>query len=193
MINIALYSGSFSPIHFGHIFTVSYLSSLGKFDNVLVAPVCKHPDGKNLIEYHHRYEMCRLGMGWIHNTTISDVEKQVLDLPDYPDVNYTYFTVKRIKEIHPDWNIHLVVGADISNNLKNWTYGEELLKISTPFIVGRQGYKHQDPSIMSVLPDISSTKVRESFINDPDHIVAKTFLPEVVYSYIIDNKLYEKF
>jgi len=180
---------AFSPVHYGHIFTMCYLASLGKFDTVCMIPVGKHAYGKDLEEFHHRYEMCRLGTEWISKTQVLDIEKQILDIPDHPDINFTYHTLKRLKGLHPDWNLHFVVGADVGNQIKNWELGEELLSIATPYIIGRHGYEHEN---MAVLPDISSTEVRGSFKKDPDHKIAKTFLPKPVYDYIVENNLYQK-
>ena len=188
MTEVAIYGGSFDPVHYGHIFTVAYLASLGKFDTVCMIPVGKHAYGKQLTEHFHRYEMCRLGTEWIQKSQVLDIEKQILDLPDHPDVNYTYYTLKRIKELHPDWNLHFVVGADVANQIQDWELGEELLSIAKPYTIGRHGYEHHG---IAVLPDISSTEVRGSLKKDANHEIAKTFLPKPVYDYIINNELYQ--
>lgn len=182
-------AAAFDPIHFGHVFTVCYLASLGKFDNVFVIPVGKHAHGKILSPHHQRYEMCRLATNWIPNAHVSDIENWILDFEDHPPVNYTYFTLKKLKELHPDWNLHFVVGADVAPQIKDWELGEELLTLAKPYTLGRHGYEHEN---MAVLPDISSTEVRGSFKKDSAHKVAKTFLPKPVYDYIVANKLYNK-
>lgn len=187
MTEVAIYGGSFSPPHYGHIFCVGYLATLGKFDKVLVIPVGKHAHGKELIPHHHRYEMCTLGMGHIQNAQVSDIEKILLDLQGHPEVNYTYHTLKKIKDLHPDWNLHFIVGADVGGQISDWYLGKELLSIAQPYVIGRHGYEHEG---MAVLPEISSTEVRGSFKKDPDHKVAKEYLPKPVYDYIIKHKLF---
>lgn len=187
-VQVAFYGGSFDPIHYGHVFTVCYLATLGNFDNVLVAPVCAHAHSKSLTDYNKRYEMCRIALNWIPKTHVTDIEKQVLDLPSYPDVNYTYHTIKRLKELHPDWNIQFVIGADVASQIPTWDHGQDLLSIAQPFVLGRHGYEYQEHA---VLPNISSTEIRNSFKYDSKHSVAKMFIPKPVYEFILDNNLYE--
>ena len=189
MAEVALIGGSFDPPHVSHVFAACYLATLGKFDSVYIIPVAKHAHGKELTPHHMRYEMCRLSMEWIPKTHVSDIEKQLLNMPNHPDVNYSYHTIKALKELHPDWNIHFTVGADVASQISSWAFGDELLKISKPFILGRHGYEHEN---MAVLPNISSTEIRNSFAEDPEHKIAKTYLPNPVYDYIIKNNLYIK-
>lgn len=187
MAEVALIGGSFDPPHVSHVFAACYLAALGRFDSVYVIPVAKHAHDKNLTPHYMRYEMCRLSMEWIPKTHVSDIELQLLDSPGHPPVNYSYHTVKALKKLHPDWNIHFTVGADVASQIPNWYLGKELLEISKPFILGRHGYEHEN---MAVLPNISSTQIRESFKNDPEHKVAKAYLPKPVYNYILLNNLY---
>lgn len=186
-INVACYGGAFDPLHAGHMFTVCYLASIGKFDNIFVIPVAKHAYNKSLCDFNHRYEMCRLALNWIPKTHVSDIEQILLDDPNHPEVNYTYFTLKKIKALHPDWNLHFVIGADVAPSIPDWKYGKELLSIAEPYILGRHGYENGQ---LAVLPDISSTQIRDSLKNDPKHVIAKTFLTNQVYEYIIENKLF---
>ena len=181
--NVALFGGSFDPVHYGHVSIACYLASMGFFDSVQVMPVYKHAYGKDLLLFEHRYEMCRLAMGWIPKTNISDIERQSVDIPGYPEVNYTYHTARRIKEIHPNWNLHVVCGADVDIN--SWDLGKELLEIVTPFVLDRAGVSES----RVIFPSISSTEIRESLKDGSD--VAKRFLTKPVYDYIKENKLYQ--
>ncbi len=185
MPTVVLFGGSFNPVHMGHVFTACYLAHLGMFDEVLVVPVFKHPYNKSLVEYHHRHEMCRLAMSWIPKVTISDVEKYLSDISEEP--NYTIKTVTYLKKIHPDWDIYFAVGSD-NYNVSEWHGGEELLDLAEPFVIGRAG--HPDKNNIAILPQISSTEIRKSLVENRYSGMAMSFLPEGVLEYINKNGLY---
>lgn len=184
-INTVVYGGSFSPFHLGHLFTVCYLASTGEFDNIIVIPVAKHAYSKDLIDYHHRFEMCRLGTKNIQNVQVLDVDRTILDNPNYPNTNYSYYTIKYLKELHPDWDINLAVGSDLVKDINKWKLGNELLLECNLRILGRHGFESDG---LAIFPDISSTQIRESLKSD--HRIAKTFLTKPIYNYIVNNNLY---
>jgi nicotinate-nucleotide adenylyltransferase len=187
IVNVAIFGGSFNPSHLGHVLTTCYLSSLGKFDIIIVMPVGKHAHDKCLIPFHHRYEMCRLAMGWIPKVNISDMERFILDIPGHNGVNFTYETIQKIKELHPNWELHFVIGSDIVSKINNWKYSSELLKIASPFVIGRQGYEHK---CNITLPEISSTQIREILNKKHNYKLAQELLPQTVYNYIVENNLF---
>lgn len=191
MPTVVLFGGSFNPVHMGHVFTACYLAHLGMFDEVLVVPVFKHPYNKNLIEYHHRHEMCRLAMSWIPKVTISDVEQYLFDKASWSatvEPNYTVQTVSYLKAVHPDWNIYFAVGSD-NSRVSEWHGSERLLQLATPFVIGRAG--HPDKNDIAILPQISSTEIRKSLAENKHGTIAKAFLPEGVLDYIKKNGLYD--
>jgi nicotinate-nucleotide adenylyltransferase len=191
MPNVILLGGSFNPVHMGHVFAACYLTHLGLFDEVLVVPVCKHPYGKDLVEFHHRHEMCRLAMSWIPRVTISDIEKHIIDLRlstgHRTDVapNYTCDTVAALKELHPGWKIFFAIGSD-NDKVEQWEGGQRLLSMAKPFVIGRAG--HPDSKDVAILPEISSTDIRKSLATSG--MIAEAFLPAGVLDYIKEHKLY---
>lgn len=182
MIKAAIYGGSFSPPHLGHSFCVNYLSSL--FDKVMVIPVGKHPYQKCLEQYYHRYNMCCLAFGNVNNVEVSDLEKVLSDADNIE--NTTFYTVLKLKQMHPDWDIHFVVGTDIEKEIRTkWYRGDDLLTMASAFVIPRKGYDKK-----SIAPDISSTEIRESIFCG-DGTIAKQYLTKPVYDYIMKEELYK--
>lgn len=73
----------------GHAGIVQYLASLGKWEEIWVTPVFKHMHAKNsaLIDFEHRYNMCKLnfitnevkGPGKQSKVRVVRLEKEVVD------------------------------------------------------------------------------------------------------------------
>ena len=180
-IEVVLFGGSFNPPHMAHLFGACYLSSIGTFDKVVIMPVYKNQFGKKIAPYADRYEMCRMSMEWIPKVSVSDVEREL-------GSSLTANTIKHLKELHPNWNMHFVVGTDAAKDIEDgkWENSEELLSMAKIFVFGRAGNKHEN---LNILPDISSTEIRASIASE-NHEVASTFLPDGVLDYITTNKLY---
>src|SRR6476660_232974 len=113
-MNVALFGGSFDPPHVGHVLAVSYALSTGPFDGLLVVPVLAHAFGKHLAPYEHRVAMTALAMSDLPRATVSTVE-ETLGAP-----SRTLRTVQHLKQAHPDWNLRLVVGADVHLERHEW-------------------------------------------------------------------------
>ena len=145
-------------------------------------PAFKHQFEKKLAPYENRYEMCRMSMGWIPKVHISNVEREL-------GSSITANTIKHLKKLNPSWNMHFVVGSDAAKDINDgkWKDSEELLSISRMFVFGRSGNKHD----VNILPDISSTEIRESIANK-NNKMARTFLTNEVFNYITTNNLYRK-
>ena len=184
MKQVALFGGSFDPPHMGHIFIVCYLA-LQNFDEILVLPSFKHPEGKNLSPFVHRLEMTKLAMDWIPSVTVSDFERKIATNDKF---NYTVDTVNKLLAEHADWRLHLVVGSDISD-FSRWERGDELISKATPFIVGRAP---ATPGVHPILlPNISSTEIRASLKKQLNHHIAKAYLPPNVLHYAETHNLYQ--
>jgi nicotinate-nucleotide adenylyltransferase len=73
---VAFYGGAFNPVHIGHLTTIMYVLELTDVDQIIVAPVFKHPDGKTTESFEDRYEM--LGRALARQpagVVLSDIER----------------------------------------------------------------------------------------------------------------------
>jgi nicotinate-nucleotide adenylyltransferase len=182
--NIIVFGGSFNPVHIAHVFMACYLLSTHKPEKIIVIPVYKHAFGKQLESFEHRYEMCKIAMGWIPTVSISDIEKEI------GEVSITAKTISLLKESNPNWNIKFVVGSDSADDLNSgkWQNSETLLQIAELLVIHRS-----NPSSLTkdVLPSISSSEIRASLKGQLPYAIAKTFLPLDVMKYIEEQNLYK--
>jgi nicotinate-nucleotide adenylyltransferase len=152
---VAFFGGSFNPPHVAHVLAVVYALATAPVDEVLVVPVYRHPLAKELASFEDRLEMCRLALGWIPRVTISRVEEEL------GGESRTLRTIEHLRGAHPDWQLRLLVGADVLPDLPKWHRFDRIAELAPPIVLGRAGVDAQGAPT-SFLPDVSSTEVREA-------------------------------
>ena len=156
-MRVAFFGGSFNPPHVAHVLACTYVLSTGLADRVLVVPVFQHPFDKPLAPFEDRLTMARLALDWIPGVEVSDVEREL------PTPSLTLNTLEHLSRENPGFQLRLMVGSDVLFEAQKWHAFEGICAIAPPLVLGRVGYDHPDAPV-AVLPDLSSTKVRELFV-----------------------------
>ena len=160
---IAIFGGSFNPPHVAHVLAVVYALSTAPIDEVLVVPVFRHPFAKELASFDERLAMCQLGLGWIPNVTVSPVEREL------GGESLTLRTVEHLAQVHPEWSLRLLIGADVLGDLPKWHRFDRIAELAVPLVLGRVGVVPPSPgegpvpiptAPLPVLPRVSSTEIR---------------------------------
>lgn len=197
-MNICIFGGAFDPVHNGHIKIA--LSALKQFNiDKLIFMVSKEPPHKSShkAEFIHRYNMVKLVTDKYSFFDVTDIENRSDTL------SYTYNSLQEINKLYKNDNLYFLVGSDIFATIESWYKYNELFDFTT-FIVGyRPGISFEN--MLEQLPkniinrieehnkielfqldsvDISSSYIRENIEKSYE------FLPEEVYVYIKQNKLY---
>lgn len=163
---IGIISGSFDPVHKGHIAFALAAAEVADLDMVYFAPEV-HPRRKpHVSHFGHRLAMLRLATRPYKNLDI-------LELPD------RYFlpkvTLPRLQQKFPDARLVLLMGSDLFEHMASWPHVELLLP-QVGLLVGARGtyevaqvleYSHKLPRqplelqvIDSVERQTSSTVIR---------------------------------
>jgi nicotinate-nucleotide adenylyltransferase len=152
---IALYGGTFDPVHTGHIAVAHGLSKLFALDEVLFIPaaLAPHKRESKVTPAFHRYAMLALATQSEPLMRISMVE---LDAPERP---YTFETLSRIKESFGSGaQLFFVMGADSWMEITTWREWERVLMLTNHIVVARPGYEwaaeHVTPSIRERIVDL---------------------------------------
>jgi nicotinate-nucleotide adenylyltransferase len=157
------------------------------FDQVLVVPVFEHAFGKELAPFGHRVAMTRLAMRDLDRAVVSTIEQE-LGTP-----TRTIRTIEHLRSRHPEWICRLVVGADVLAETPSWQAFDEIRQKAPLLILGRVGVSHPDAP-PSVLPDVSSTEVRDRLARVRGRAVEDAELarlvPRAVLEYIDEHGLY---
>lgn len=152
-MKIAFYGGSFDPPHAGHLLAAAYLTNVAGFDRALIVPVFEHAFDKRLSDYERRVELCELAFARLADVEVSRVEGRLLA------PSYTISTVRALLDENPDWELRVVVGADVLPEIERWHRVVELQQLAPLYVLGRRGIEgNAAPS--PLLPEISSTQIR---------------------------------
>ncbi len=197
---IALFGGSFDPIHLGHENVVrSLLDAQPDIDRLIIMPARVNPfklDKRSAVSPEDRLEMCRLAFAHIEKCVISDYEI----MRDTP--SYTVETIRYLKSQYNDAELILAVGSDSLESLPRWYEAEEIIKSAVICAVSRSD---EDISnirqyalavekmggtvrIINAEPfEISSTELREK-IRKNENIAC--YINENVVNYIREKNIY---
>jgi nicotinate-nucleotide adenylyltransferase len=154
-MRIALYGGTFDPVHVGHIAVARELTKLLALDEVLFIPafVAPHKRGQQVTPALQRYAMLALATQNEPRLSISTVE---LDEPTKP---YTVETLARMKsQAGAEAQLFFVMGADSWREITTWREWERVLEATNHVVVTRPGYElsteHVTPAIRERVVDL---------------------------------------
>jgi nicotinate-nucleotide adenylyltransferase len=192
---VAIFGGSFNPVHVAHVLAVAYALSVAPIDEVLVVPVYRHPFSKELAPFEHRLAMCQLAVGWLPRVAVSTVEREL------GGESLTLRTLEHLAEAHPDWAMRLLVGADVLSDLPKWHRFDRISHLAPPLVLGRTGFAAPGASEQALearaklcgmdvlLPRVSSTEVRLALAAG-DLEAVRWRVPRPVLDYIVAHGLY---
>ena len=180
-MRIAVFGGSFNPVHAAHQLVALYVRETQPVDAVWFVPTYAHPFGKHLEPFEHRVAMCELAASAV-GARVSRAEEELAHQPGFVASRTLDLVAHIAAQGHAP---RLVIGTDILAETGKWYRWDEVARIAPPIVVGRGGYDH---GVGIDMPALSSTKIRELLAAD-DASVAD-LLPRSVLGYIRANGLY---
>ena len=135
---IALYGGTFDPVHVGHLEIARRVSKLFEIEKVIFIPaqMAPHKIGRPVTDPIHRYAMLALATQDDPRLLISTFEL------DDPDRRYTVNTVEHFQhELNDSTELFFIMGADSWSEITTWREWERLLTMTNHIVVTRPGYE----------------------------------------------------
>ena len=116
MKRIALFFGSFNPIHKGHIGIGQAALDQQKVDEVhyILTPQNPHKNTAALLSEEHRWKMLVKALAPYDGLVANDIELHM------PKPNYTAHTLQKLTTAHPDHTYIMLMGADSATGLDAW-------------------------------------------------------------------------
>ena len=129
-MKMCVFSGTFNPIHNGHLYMAEYALEKFGFSKILFIPAFKPPFKESVPELtEHRFNMVKLAIENNPQFEISDIEYRL------GGKSYTYRTICELyKEYEIDGKISFIIGTDAFETLDKWYESEKLRKL-VDFIV----------------------------------------------------------
>jgi nicotinate-nucleotide adenylyltransferase len=183
-MKIALYGGTFDPIHHGHLILArEALEQLG-LDRVVFVPAARSPfkPGIASTAAEVRLEMVRAAIKGEDAFSIDDSEIS------RGGTSYTIDTVLAVKELWPDAELWWLIGEDHIGELPKWHRAEELRALVrfAAFARGGASQSHGFPRIARRV-DVSATEIRARVARGAS---IRYLLPEAVRVLIEQYRLY---
>jgi nicotinate-nucleotide adenylyltransferase len=192
---IALYGGTFDPVHLGHLEVARRVSELFEIEKVVFIPaqIAPHKVGRPVTEPIHRYAMLALATQDDPHLLISTFEL------DAPNRRYTVDTVAEFQRmLGDDTELFFIMGADSWSEITTWRDWERLLKMTNHIVVTRPGYEVPPaPEGLgerilftdAVQKDISATNIRR-LANEERYDELAQLVPRSVAGYIKKYGIY---
>src|ERR687888_353621 len=124
---IALYGGTFDPVHAGHLEVARRVLQLFEIEKVVFIPaqMAPHKIGRPVTEPLHRYAMLALATQRDPQLSISSFEL------DDPDRRYTVDTVEHFQRaLGEDTELFFMMGADSWSEITTWREWDRLLTMT---------------------------------------------------------------
>jgi len=212
MRRVAIYGGTFDPVHNGHVEVARQVLKVFELDEVSFVPACvpPHKRSANITSAFHRFAMLALATEADQRLLVSTAE---LDAPERP---YAVDTVARMKR--EDERLFFLIGSDSWAEIKTWYEWQKLLTMCDLIVVTRPGYEidsHNGIDCIDVrgtardevadllgrettrvfitdaaMVDVSATKIRAA-VRSGDRESLQAMVPPAVANYIEKYGLYK--
>ena len=187
-LNLAIFGGTFDPIHKAHLAVACAARDTYTLDRVLLVPAAAppHKRDRQTESWEHRFHMVELACADERALEASALESGT-------EQSYSIITIEGVQSgLSPDDRLFFVIGADAFAEISTWYRWREVLHLVEFIVVTRPGHEYAVPDgarvhpLASVRLPVSSSEVREKLAR----CEAPHELPPAVFDYIREHRLY---
>ena len=187
-MRLAIFGGTFDPIHDGHLAVSSQAAAELRLDQVWIVPAAHppHKNGATRAGYEDRVRMAERACGLDPRFTVSRIEQG-------GGRNYSIDTIEKVQAaLASSDELYFLIGADAFAEIRFWHRWEDVVRAVRFLVVSRPGHRYDVPPearverIDSLDLDISSSEIRRTLAEG----VRPNGLPDAVWEYIVERGLY---
>ena len=134
-MNIAIFGGTFNPVHKEHINIAKAAIKELALDKLIVVPTFTPPH-KNIVPApaEDRLDMLKIAFKNVKNAVVSDFEIK------NGGKSYSYITAEHFAAEYPQAKLYFIVGDDMLSDFKTWRNPERILSVAELAVFGRESY-----------------------------------------------------
>jgi nicotinate-nucleotide adenylyltransferase len=177
MAKIAIYGGTFDPIHKGHLHVIAEIISRGLADRILLIPAGQ-PQLRDLqpdAPASDRRAMCQVALLDLPTDMAKKVEVNPIEILRQGP-SFTIDTVEAVAKTYPEDQIALIIGTDAFAKIDQWHRASELQDMVEFIVIDRPEFPGEHSLDIGAL-NISATQVRAGDIASVSSHVA-TYIKE---------------
>ena len=135
-MRVGVFGGAFDPIHFGHLILAEQCREQAGLDKVWFVPAARHPFKSDPAgtPFERRVEMLRLAIAGYSAFEVNDIEK------DRPGPSYTADTLDELQRLHPEAELHFLLGSDGLPDLPKWYAPLRIIRRAALVVMERPGH-----------------------------------------------------
>ena len=155
MKKVAIFGGSFNPIHTGHIALAQAVQQQCGLDEVWLMVSPQNPLKRNdadLLDDSLRFEMAQKALEGVEGVKACDYEFHL------PKPSYTWNTLQHLTKDYPDYTFTLLIGGDNWAHFQRWRHWKDILWHHDVIVYPRDEYQG---TISVPLLNVSSTEIRK--------------------------------
>lgn len=187
-MRVAIFGGTFDPIHKAHIAVAEAARDRFALDRVLLIPAARPPHKhKRVTEpWLHRFRMVQLACTGHQGLIASDLEAGDRE-------SYSIDTIERVRAgLQPDDTLFFLIGADAFAEITTWHRWRDVVRAVEFIVVTRPGHEYEAPPgatvhrLDTLQLSVSSSGIRERLARcePPEE------LDPAVFEYIREHRLY---
>jgi nicotinate-nucleotide adenylyltransferase len=187
-LKLAIFGGTFDPIHEGHLALAREAAARFHLDRVLFVPAAHppHKAGVTHAPYPDRVRMAELACQ-------GDARFEVSRLEEDTERSYSIDTIDKLRvTLAPGDQLYFLIGADAFAEIRTWHRWRDVVSGVRFLVVSRPGHLYQSPPgvefdrIDDIEVSISSSGIRRALASRQ----SPSGLPAAVLSYALGHGLY---
>jgi nicotinate-nucleotide adenylyltransferase len=187
-LRLAIYGGTFDPVHDAHLAVAREAARECELDRVLFIPASHppHKAGATRASYEDRYRMVELACA-------GEPRFEPSRLEEGEERSYSIRTIEKVlASIAPESELYFLIGADAFAEIGTWCRWRDVVRLVRFVVVSRPGHLYDVPDgarvhrLESLDMPVSSSEIRQRLAAG-DYSVP---VPPAVLAYIRERGLY---
>ncbi|WP_416674687.1 nicotinate (nicotinamide) nucleotide adenylyltransferase [Egbenema bharatensis] len=147
MQKLAIFGGSFNPVHYGHLLMAETALTQFSLDQVIWVPTYQppHKSTEELIGFEHRFNMVQQAIASHSHFICSDIEFYLAHRSSPANRTYAIDTLMALQIHYPQSRWYWLIGVDAFQSLPHWYRHQDLVAHCDWLVAPRFALDGSDP------------------------------------------------